>query len=300
MSRQTIALTAAACIVLVCCCVSCGRKKSEYARPESFIVDAQTGTYYVSNMNPAKLTTGKDTARTREDNNGYITTLDKDLQIIQHKFIEGGRDGVELSDPRGLAIVGDTLWVADIKVVRGFNKTTGKNTANVPLRDLGAISLNDVCAGPEGILFVSDMDKNKVFAIDTQNRNAVSVLAEGGELNRPNGLYWDAAEQLLYVACWDGGAIVTVNFEGEVSAFVLNPDEFSHLDGIDRDDDGNFYVSDYHGNAVYRITPDLRVEKLSVKVTTPADISLDRANNRLLIPEFTADKISTLDLSEAQ
>jgi DNA-binding beta-propeller fold protein YncE len=300
MFRHTMALAAAAaCAAVVLCCASCGSKPSEYASPESFIVDPQTGVCYVSNVNRAKPPT-TDGKPTREDNNGYITTLDANLTIVKQKFVEGGRDGVELNDPKGMAIVGDTLWVADLKFMRAFDKKTGRNTANVSLEAFDAVFLNDVAAGPDGLVFVSDNLKNKIFQIDTKNGNAPSVLAEGSDLNGPNGLYWAEEEKLLYVACWNGGTILTVNLEGEVGTFMINPEKFSHLDGIDRDEAGNFYVSDYHRNVVYRITPDKRVEALEATLTTPADISLDRAHNRLLVPQFTADKITTIPLANGE
>jgi DNA-binding beta-propeller fold protein YncE len=300
MFRHTMGLAAAAaCAAVVLCCASCGSKPSDYASPESFIVDPATGVYYVSNVNRSKPVI-KDGKPSREDNNGYITTLSADLAIVKQKFVEGGRDGVELDDPRGLAIVGDTLWVADLKFFRAFDKTTGKNTANVSLEELGAVFLNDVAAGPDGLVFVSDNQKNKIFQIDTKNGNAPSVLAEGSDLNGPNGLYWAEGEKLLYVACWSGGTILTVDLKGEVGTFMINPEQFAHLDGIDRDQAGNFYVADYHRNLVYRVTPDKRVEALDAKVTTPADISFDRANNRLLVPEFTADKVTIIGLSNGE
>ena len=257
---------------LVLGCLSCGTKTPEYARPESFIVDPATGTYYVSNINLAKPDATK---LSREDNNGYITLVNSKLEVLKHKFIEGGRDDVQLNDPKGMAIAGTTLWVADINTLRGFDTTTGKSVATVPLKKLGAISLNGVAAGPEGVIFVSDFQKNKIFRIDTADGNAASVLAEGNQLNNPNGLYWDPGEQLLYVACWKGGAVLTIDAEGAVGTFLSDPEQFSNLDGIDRDSVGNFYVSDYHNNAVYRISPELRVTALPVKVTTPADLSLD-------------------------
>jgi len=286
-------------VVLVFVCVavtlggaSCCGKRSEYAKPESFIVDPDTGTYYVSNVN--------EHTREREDNNGYITKLDKDLNVVAQKFIEGGRDGTKLNDPKGMAIVGDTLWVADLKVVRAFDKNTGKNTGNVSLQEHGAILLNDITAGPDGALFVSDTQKNKIFAIATKDGNEVSVLVEGNDLNGPNGLYWDAGEALLYVACWSGGMILTIDAEGAISTFMVNPDKFAHLDGIDRDADGAFYVSDYHKGIVYRVTPEKQIDVVVDKLTAPADISLDRANNRLLIPLMTADRITTHDLAKDQ
>ena len=301
MSQQKIALIAAVvCVGVAICCPSCCTKSPDYAAPESFIVDPATGIYYVSNVNRAKPTTTEDTKPSREDNNGYITTLDKNLKVLKRKFVEGGRDGVKLNDPKGMAIVGDTLWVADLRHVRAFDKTSGKNTANVSLEGHGAVSLNGIAAGPDGIIYVSDMQKNKIFSINTKEENAVEVLAEGDELNGPNGLYWDADAALLYIACWDGGAILTVNAEAEITTFISNPSKFAHLDGLDRDEAGNFYVSDYHKGVVYRVTPELKIETVVDKLTTPADINLDRANNRLLIPLMTANGITTHNLSKEE
>jgi sugar lactone lactonase YvrE len=291
MSRYRLAvILVSVCVAVTFGGISCCARHSEYAKPESFIVDPDTGMYYVSNVN--------EHTREREDNNGYITKLDKDLNVVAQKFIEGGRDGTKLNDPKGMAMVGDTLWVADLKFVRAFDKNTGENTDNVSLEQHGAIFLNGIAAGPDGVLYVSDNQKNKIFAIATKNGNEVSVLVEGNDLNGPNGLYWDADEALLYVACWNGGMVLAVDAEGTISTFVVNPDTFAHLDGIDRDADGTFYVSDYHKGTVCRITPEKRIEVVVDKLTAPADISLDRANNRLLIPLMAADRITVHDLTE--
>ncbi len=299
MSRYRLAVS----VVFVCVAValgggSCCSKRSDYARPESFIVDPDTGTYYVSNVNLAPVASEEGGEPTREDNNGYITKLDKDLNVVAQKFIEGGVNGTKLNDPKGMVIVGDTLWVADLKIVRAFDKNTGKNTGNVSLEAHGAIFLNDIAAGPDGVLFVSDTQKNKIFEIATKDGNKVSVLVEGSDLNGPNGLYWDAGEALLYVVCWNGGTILTIDAEGAVSTFLVNPDKFAHLDGIDRDADGTFYISDYHKGIVYRITPEKQTEVVVDKLAAPADISLDRAKNRLLIPLMTADRITTHKLGK--
>ena len=269
------------------CCTSCCNKQSDYAKPESFIRDADTGLYYVSNLNGST------------DNDGYITKLDKDLKIIKQKFIEG-TEAVRLDDPKGMAIVGDTLWVADNRTLRAYNKTTGEAIAQIPLQPRGARSLNGVEAGPDGLLFVSDMDANIIFSINTKENNAVDVLAEGADLSNPNGLYWDEKAKLLYVACWEGSKVLTVDLEGEITTYVEDKAKFTNLDGIDGDGKGNLYVSDYKTNVIYRITPGQRIELIAEKLTTPADIHVDRPNSRLLIPQFSASKISTQDLAKDQ
>ena len=269
------------------CCTSCCNKQSDYAKPESFIRDADTGAYYVSNVNGSTY------------NDGYITKLDKDLKIVKQKFVEGTK-AAPLDDPKGMAIVGDTLWVADKKVMRAYNKETGESVAQIPLQQRGARFLNGVEAGPDGVVFVSDMDANIIYTINTKDSNAVDVLTEGAGLSKPNGLYWDDASKILYVACWEGGRIVTVDLQGAITTFVEDTAKFTNLDGIDGDGEGNLYVSDYTKGIVYRVTPAKQIETVTDKVKTPADIHVDRPNKRLLIPQFTANKISTHDLTKDQ
>src|SRR5918996_3100113 len=112
--------------------------------PEAARFDPTLGVYFVANINGDPL--GK-------DGNGYISRITRDGQVDSLKFIAGGRGGATLNAPKGMAIAGDTLWVADIDVVRGFNRRSGKLVSNV--RVPGAKFLNDVAAGPDGI-YVTD------------------------------------------------------------------------------------------------------------------------------------------------
>src|SRR5690606_21634879 len=66
----------------------------------------------------------------------------------------GGQNGVTLHAPKGMAIKGDTLFVADIDTVRMFHRETGAvlGARGVP----GATFLNDIAVGPDGTVYVSD------------------------------------------------------------------------------------------------------------------------------------------------
>src|SRR3954464_15694699 len=90
--------------------------------PESARYDRDLDVWFVSNVN------GTPTAK---DNNGYISRLRPDGTPYNLKFIEGGKKGITLNAPKGLAIKGDTLWVADIDFARAFNKRTGEPITNV-------------------------------------------------------------------------------------------------------------------------------------------------------------------------
>ena len=70
-----------------------------------------------------------------------------------------------LHAPRGMYIVGDTLWVADADAVRGFNKRTGEKVANVDFSAFDRGFLNDVAADATGTVYVTDTGRNKLYKV---------------------------------------------------------------------------------------------------------------------------------------
>jgi hypothetical protein len=114
--------------------------------PESARYDTDLDVWFVSNVNGDA---GK------KDNNGYISRLRPDGTPYTLKFIEGGKRGVTLNAPKGLAINGDTLWVADIDFARAFNKRTGAAIANVNISGRAKF-LNGAAVGPDGSIYMTD------------------------------------------------------------------------------------------------------------------------------------------------
>src|SRR5450432_1876738 len=112
-----------------------------FKEPESVRYDSVNDVFYVSNINGSPL--GK-------DNNGFISRMKSDGTIDSLELVAGGRGGVTLNAPKGLALIGDTLWVADIDAVRAFNVHTGAAVATVDLSPFHALFLNDICVGGDG------------------------------------------------------------------------------------------------------------------------------------------------------
>src|SRR6266704_2406139 len=138
--------------------------------PASFIVDPATGNYFISNEN------GQPTER---DNNGNISKL---------KFIEGGADGVTLHAPRGLAIIGRTLYVSDIDQVRRFHADTGRALGELDLSSVKVDYLAGLAADGHSTLYIADAGADTILKVDTRRSSKPTVFVHDDALAGPHGL----------------------------------------------------------------------------------------------------------------
>jgi hypothetical protein len=258
------------------------------AAPESVIHDVTTDTYLVSNIKGSPLAV---------DNNGFITKLYPDGRVIKLKFIEGGQNQVTLNAPKGMAIVGRTLYVADLNTVRGFDLDTGAPKNAITLDN--ATFLNDLSAGPDGSLYVSDSGikdgfapsgTDAIYRIDAQG-HAQSIIS-GTSLGQPNGVSADATG--VWVVTFSG-ELYHVNNDGTRAASQKAPS--TKLDGIVHPDANTFLISSWDCGCVYSTSPGGTFVKVADNLTSPADINYDAKRNRLLVPIMMQDKVEAHTLA---
>lgn len=254
---------------------------SNFNGPESIVVDPADGSYYVSNVN------GDLAAK---DGNGYISKINPAGSVVIQKFI--GAKGTELDAPKGLVLVGKTIYVTDINAVKGFNKRNGKATALVDLSRFGVKFLNDITADTNGVLYVSDTMTNQIIKIDPRKKFEASVFVAGPELGAPNGLFFNPKNKHLMVVTWESGRLLEIDRFGSIHALKRG---LKNLDGIDIDGQGNLFVSNFEKGEIYQIANYGRgmLTTYLTGLTTPADIAYDRVKDELLIPSLTGNTILT-------
>jgi len=252
--------------------------------PQSFLADPNGGGYFISNAN------GEPDGR---DNNGFITKLDTDGKVTNPQFIRGGDGRTVLHAPKGLAIVGKTLYVADLDAVRGFDVETGNPVITVafPANARGtattAPSLADLAHDGHGVLYASDPAANAIYRIDTTKQHAVSVLVRDDRLAGPKGLALHPKTGLLIAVSFNKGMIHAIAPDGTITELVSNSiltGRFRNLDGVDFDTWGNMYVSDPTAGKIWRIRPDQRFDVIAEFLPSPGDIAVDRKNHLILVP----------------
>ena len=263
--------------------------------PESVRYDPEQDAYFISNMlGPGSL----------KDGNGFVVRVDAGEPRRAEVFVQGGRGGVTLDAPKGMALLGDTLWVADIDVLRGFHRRTGAPLATVDLRPHRAVLLNDVAAGPDGALYVTDSGiemtakgviyrgGDRVFRVA---RGAVSVVAQGPGLGRPNGITWDPEGRRWIVVSFDPfGSEVYALRPGEVGRTVLarGPGRF---DGVERLDDGRLLVTCWADSSLHLLR-DGRRERVIRGLWQPADLGVDTRRGRVVIPLVLQGRVEIWEL----
>ena len=267
--------------------------------PESVRYDAEQDVFFISNM------TGYGSAR---DGNGYINRVEAGDPSKAVVFVRGGAQGVSLDAPKGMTIQGDTLWVADIEVLRAFDRRTGAPLGSIDFAPLGAVLLNDVATAPDGSLRVTDtgilmipegvkhVGPDRIFRVDSGH--VVSVVAAGPELRQPNGIAWDALGERWVVASFDP-------FVGELA--VIAGDDSSRrvirrgpgrLDGVEVLGDGSMLFTSWVDSSLHLL--DSRGERALVRgIPDPADIGIDTRRSRVAIPLAALGQVQLWSFADA-
>ncbi|MEO6594774.1 MAG: hypothetical protein ABIP94_08480 [Planctomycetota bacterium] len=290
-SRGSLA-TLAACFVVA----ACSSEPPGFDTPESVLHDAEADVYLVSNIHGETLA---------KDNNGYIARVQSDGTMQRH-WIAGGRSGVTLHAPKGMALHGDVLWVADIDVLRRFDRRLGRPLGEVVIP--GATFLNDVSAGPDGTIYCTDSGLDAQFgptgtdAIWRVGQDGVpTMLRKGPDLGQPNGLV--ARDIGVYVVSWRDGTFYQIDTKGRRTDLGVAP--AAQLDGLvrvepngDSGATGYWLATSWAGSCVYRFDAGGGCTALPARLEQPADCGLDAKRHLLLVPLFGSNRLELLPLGQ--
>jgi sugar lactone lactonase YvrE len=263
-------------------------KYAGFKTPESVLYDEAGDRYLVSNINGTPFDV---------DNNGFVSVLSPDGQVTTLKWIEGGKNKAKLDAPKGLAIAKGVLYVADITTVRMFDAKSGAPKGEVKIA--GATFLNDLTAGPDGKVYVSDSGlKAGASAFEPTGTDAVYVI-EGGkakaiaktpDLGKPNGLV--VTDKGVVVVTWSG-EVYRLDAKGAKVDVSKAPK--GALDGVVSVGD-SLLVSSWEGSAIYRGKLGGTYDAVLTDQKAPADIGYDTKRGRVLVPHFTEDTVEAYEL----
>lgn len=241
--------------------------------PESVIYHPGSDSLFVSNVN------GSPDAF---DGNGFISQLSVDGKILSLHWLD------DLNAPKGLAVYGDYLYVADINelvVIDIANKTI---VQRYPAE--GAKFLNDVAIDKHGHVYVSDMMTDRIYRLAADE---FTLWFADPALQAPNGLLVE--HDNLIVGSWGDmtGDGFATNVLGHLKKIDLNTLEISslgdktpvgNLDGVEADGMGNYLVTDWVSGRLLQISPNGSSETLIEFEQGSADHTVMPEKNLVIVP----------------
>jgi hypothetical protein len=268
--------------------IAIGLSDGKLANPETIIHDVEQDVYFVSNIRGNA---------NEADDDGFISIVSPAGELIDPYFIDGRKPNIELHAPRGMALSGDTLYVADEGGVRLFDRTTGDSKGVWPLP--ASKFLNSIAIDAQGRVLVTDTGidllptgpvKTGPYTIYAFGPDGAStVLAQGDQLEGPNGIV--AGPAGIFVVEFMGDEHGVYKLDAQGGKHLLGTLPFGQLDGLAMVPDGSLLVSSWLANGVYRLVPGQPAKLVVENLTTPAGIAYDAVRSRILIPEVLGNEL---------
>jgi gluconolactonase len=259
------------------------QKISGLKMPES-VVQAKDGRIFVSEIGEF----GK-------DGDGQITMIDKSGK--RSVFASG------LNDPKGLAVIGINVYVADkTKVLKISPDGSATVFAAATAFPATPQFLNDLEADPQGNLYVSDsgdiMGTGKggaIYKLDATGK--VTLLIDGKQDARvmaPNGLLADDTGNVLIYVDFTSGILYSYN--QKTKALTNIAEGFGGGDGVVHHSNGSMFVSDWKNGKVFSVSTKGDVSLLKDGFQSAADIAITKDETYIMVPDMKAGELDFIPL----
>jgi len=193
-----------------------------FANPESVALSADRTFLYVSNV------AGEGDAR---DGDGFISRVSLSGEMLARDFATG------LHAPKGLARVGDALWVSDIDAIVEIDAATGALRRRIAAE--GARFLNDAAVLPNGVVIASDSGTQRIYAV---HGGATEVWLEDPLLRAINGLL---PERDRLIVTTMAGRLLAVDYA--TKAITVLAEGLGDADGVVNLGSGRYLVTEWPG-----------------------------------------------------
>ena len=263
-----------------------------FSQPESayFYTSGSTdsGVYFISSTNGNEV--------------GWVSKLAADGSMIESRW------ATDLQNPMGMRVSGKRLWINNTTEIVGLNLDNPNDRIIHPID--GAISLNDLATDSSGHAYLSDSMNNRVVRVDLatgENSTYISTLPSS-----PNGVLIQGDR--LYIASWGvmsdrpeeraewitktAGDLYWVSLKDEKKSRHIVAPELGNLDGVEIDQQGNIYVSDWESGKLYKMSSGTKtIISLGQYGQGLADIGLNSLTGELALPVMLSSEVLFLSTS---
>jgi sugar lactone lactonase YvrE len=197
-----------------------------------------------------------------------------------------------------MAILDKRLYVADIDALVVIDLASGAIVARH--EDPGAKFMNDVAAGPDSAIFVSDSFTNRIYRL---RGDTFEVWLEDPALDAPNGLFAESDRLIVGTLGVFGengrpGRLLSVSMKDK-SVTVLK-DAVGNLDAMESDGVGGYYMTDWPGGKVLHYAKNGELSTVMMLTPGTADMDVVLEKGTIYLPRMMDGKLSAFPLPAAK
>lgn len=198
------------------------------------------------------------------------------------------------SGPYGIEIVGDTLFCCSGGSIKGYLLSNGQQVFNL---NLGASFLNGLTHDDSGNLYTTDFSAKTIHKVSIAAQTD-SIIASG-LVKTPNGIIYDAANNRCVYVTWGSNAPINAIDLSTYTISTIISTTLSNCDGVARDGQGRYYVSNWGNQTIVRYDSDFVAPPTTVGtgMSSPADIFYDVTNDVLAVPNSGNNTVTFLNFN---
>jgi len=255
--------------------------------PEAAFWHPESRTWLVSNLGG-----GLSLAR---DGNGWLARYDEKGELLSARWVDG------MDAPTGIASVGNLVYVADRGGVHEIDVKQAKRLRTIVIPD--SKFLNDVAAAPNGDLYVSDFEANRIYRLDRERKP--EVWLEGDQLQNPNGLIVDGGH--LIIATWGPmtdpktfavrhpGTILRADLKSKRLTPIGKGDPIASFDGVVKVGE-HYFATDWPNGRLLRISKTGQVRQVLTGFHQLADLGYNPSRRTIAMPVMSDNRLILLQL----
>lgn len=243
---------------------------AELKTPESVVYIHDQEMLYVSNIGPTE---------NLKNGDGFISLLSTEGEIENLYWVKG------LNDPKGIAVSGKDIYVADLNELVVINYESAKIEKKYPFPK--SKSLNDVTAGKNKTVFLSDILDQRIYQFF---KGTISTLKNDTLLKFVNGIWFE-----------DGKIYAGNNSVWEIENDTLEMKELfcntGGIDGLQKIGPNEFIFSNWDGRIfLFKNGEIIKLLDTSESKINTADIYYASELGILFVPTFNGNTIDAYKL----
>ena len=217
-------------------------------------------------------------------NNRYLASSDNTsiVAIAPNGALSHFGSGAQAS--HGMEVFGGKLYAIDGSTIRCYDLVTESLVFSTPIS--GAQFLNGMASNGVDSLWFTDFSGKDIYAMDVNQPQNYTMVVQNIQ-EQPNGIAYDGANNRCVFVTWGTGKVKAMDLNTYNVTNIISNTGLSNIDGIDRDDNGDWFLSAWTPASITKYQSDFSsvIETLNVPgIYQPADICYSTETDTLAIP----------------